>query len=76
VILSKHEGATATEIASKDPEDMSFAIPPQGVLTVPKMFLGFLCDLCGESKPLSGASPTTGLNIRVVGQFEINYTHH
>jgi len=55
---------------------MSFAIPPQGVLTVPKMFLGFLCDLCGESKPLSGASPTTGLNIRVVGQFEINYTHH
>jgi len=33
VILSKREGATATESASKDPEHISFAIPPQGVLT-------------------------------------------
>jgi hypothetical protein len=33
VILSKHEGALATEGASKDTEDVSSALPIRGVLT-------------------------------------------
>lgn len=33
VFLSDSEGANATEEESKDPENMSFAMPFQGVLT-------------------------------------------